>query len=105
MASRRMYKGSPCTKDCGGHRAGARVCSHSGGTQRRSTSPSFNTRNAALQVAHSNVLRKGNNMENFDEIYAAATPEQQPALLWLRDNPTPSPQELKAYTDSVNSGE
>jgi hypothetical protein len=38
MASRRMYKGSPCTKDCGGHRAGAAYARSGGTTPSRSTS-------------------------------------------------------------------
>ena len=41
MASRRLYKGSPCKVDCGGHRAGAKYV-RSGGSTPSKNSPSFN---------------------------------------------------------------
>ena len=53
MAQRRIYKGSPCTKDCGGHRAGAKYA-RTGGTQRSSSSPSFNT---GMRIANGTFKR------------------------------------------------
>ena len=41
MARRRLYKNSPCSKDCGGHRAGARYA-RAGGVIPSPHSPSFN---------------------------------------------------------------
>tara|TARA_B110000902_G_C14094044_1_gene508029 strand:- start:514 stop:687 length:174 start_codon:yes stop_codon:yes gene_type:complete len=53
MASKRLYKGSPCTKDCGGHRAGARYA-RSGGTT-PSKSPSFNK---GMRIAQGGAARR-----------------------------------------------
>jgi hypothetical protein len=54
MASRRMYKGSPCTKDCGGHRAGARYARSGGSTPSRK-SPSFNK---GMRIAQGGAARR-----------------------------------------------
>jgi len=47
MASKRLYKGSPCKHDCGGHKAGARYV-RSGGSK-----PSPNS------VAQTKLKKKG----------------------------------------------
>ncbi len=41
MASRRIYKGSPCKDNCGGHRAGAAYARSGGTTRPHSNAKSF----------------------------------------------------------------
>ena len=54
MASKRIYKGSRCKADCGGHRAGA-AYARKGGTQPSRYSPSFNKR---MKIAQGGAARR-----------------------------------------------
>jgi|TARA_R110002073_G_scaffold80996_1_gene194615 hypothetical protein len=54
MASRRIYKGSPCKVDCGGHRAGA-AYARKGGSQPSRYSPSFNK---GMKIAQGGKARR-----------------------------------------------
>lgn len=47
MASRPMFKGSPCTQGCGGHRAGYRYAKNGGGKY----SPHSRSFNRGMMIA------------------------------------------------------
>ncbi len=53
MASRRIYKGSPCKDNCGGHKAGA-AYARSGGTTPAKGSSSFNN---GMKIANGTFKR------------------------------------------------
>jgi hypothetical protein len=54
MASKRMYKGSACKLDCGGHKAGARYV-RSGGSK---PSPSSSSFNKGMKIAQGGAARR-----------------------------------------------
>jgi hypothetical protein len=54
MASRRLYKGSECKVDCGGHKAGASYARKGGSTPSK-YSPSFNK---GMKIAQGGAARR-----------------------------------------------
>ena len=54
MASKRLYKGSPCKHDCGGHKAGARYA-RGGGAKPSPSSRSFNN---GMKIAQGGAARR-----------------------------------------------